>query len=290
MAISSSKIMRHFIAVALFVSLAAFGSVLRPANVAMHWAPEAPDVSGLGAPDHWWKFTESTGTAVEDYGDATDIDGTLYGSTAGSSHTWKPTEDMGGKWTGALEQIANLTSGDTSSARRVVLDSNPDFDGLTKVTLCAWVNKYSSGTQSSDQRIFSQADSWSEDDHVFMFGYTNGDTLRMRIRDSSGSTTTKVFSTGTTDNTDTHLCLVVDLTLSGDEVTIYKDGASVETQDLSGSQIYDDVDGTLYTAIIAQKAPVAWSYPFLGLVADVRLWLGEAATASDVSAIYNNTF
>lgn len=282
--------MRKLAILLLFVSLGTFGQFLRPANVAMHWSPNPPPDTGtgIGAPDHWWKFTESAGTTVEDHGDATDIDGTLAGSNVGSSHTWEPAEDMGSIWTGALEQIANLTSADSSSARRVELASNPDFNSASKFTLCMWLNKYSAGSQPTDQRLFSQADSWGEDDHVVMFGFTSGDTFRARLRTASGDTSTYVFNESATDDTDIHACLVLDLTLNGNELVLYIDGTSAETENVSGTQIYDDVNGTIYTFLLAQKAANNYSSPFNGLIADMRLWIGTAATADDVDDIYND--
>lgn len=243
-------------------------------------------------PDFRWKLDETIGTVAYNtgsYGTPSDYNGTVFDNGTsiflwfGGTETWGSGGVTGG--------IGLFPAADTiADSTGIDIDTNLPLDGLKKMTLTCWSENGGGGSQ--DGRLFFNGRTWNETGHVVMLGYSGFEDIRTRINgdtqlDDAGNeyTTEKV-----------HWSMVIDYTLATEQLKLYKNGVKVYTvDDLPGTEIDESLatDGSgEYISIIGASTGSSNAIrgnSFYGAIADMRIWMGEAATDAEIEAIYNNS-
>ena len=250
-------------------------------------------------PDYWWKLNESSGTLVANSGDAgIGYNGTLQADTESNLPDWLPTENINaGAYTGALNFDSTLMPTGAAARQAVEVPVVGNMDGLTKVTLMAWVRNNTSAGEKHG-RIFSHSVAGTgTSDHILMLGRTGNDPsfareIRVRLRNINSTTSSTHIATGnqlSTSGTWEHIAVVVDFSEPTNKIKIYLNGAIVYQASLINTQIFQS--GTVRTVIGAQPAPTSlYEDHWYGAISNVMLWYGEAATAAEIAAVIDGSF
>jgi len=209
--------------------------------------------SGLVA---YWKVDENSGTRAEDF--AGSHDGTLVNGPA-----WRPN---GGKIGGAL---------DFDGVDDYVAIGKIDVEGGTGLTLALWFKADDFG--ASYARFIAKVT--ETQDHYWLLSTSDdGTVLRFNLK-AGDSTTVLKTSTG---QIQTERWYHIAATYDGNRMRIYKNGVEVAGINKSGS--VNTNPNVL--AVIGNQPPAAGSWPFDGLIDDVRIY-NRALSSTEIATIAN---
>ena len=226
-------------------------ALVRPANIAMHWAPGSstppPPVTGLVAA---YGF-EGSGTTVAD-SSGNGHDGTIVGAT----------RVPGGKFGSAL---------DFDGTDDLVDLGNLDIVGGSGLTISLWMKADTFGI--SDARLVSKATGVQEDDHYWMVSTFSSKSVRFRLK-AGGSTTTLISGNDALSiGPWIHVAMIYD----GAEMVIYADGVEVGSATKTG---VIDADASVPAAIGNQPQN---GKSFDGILDEVRIY-NRALTPAEIQS------
>ena len=233
-------------------------------------------------PDWWWKLNETSGSSALNsgaYGTPSHYNGTLTGFSGsywlGASESWGAGGITGGlSFDGVDDFIA-------------VANALP-LGGLSKVTFSAWTTRLAVGDYP---RIIQNGNGVSSGNAQYQISSWN---QRYRQRVNGGTYLTDGTHWTTAKR---HVVVVLDLSLSSDQIKVYFDGQrtpSLVYTTSVGSVINPNSDYPGILCIIGANQrdnpggdANARTYYWPGKLCDIRIWR-DAATPDEVEDIYNN--
>lgn len=241
--------MKRLVSIALYI-LSLFVIVQQfvyPANIAMHFAPQAADSGPSGLVAHW-KFDEGSGSTTAD-SSGNGNTGTISGATWTTS----------GKYDDALDF--------DGTNDRVNVSDDDSLDLTTGLTIAAWVNRGTAGDEY--ETVVFKNNSGNSDLVYLMYSESNTNQPGIWVNSSN-------FCKGTGLSTGTWIHLAV--TYDGSNLKVFEGGTQV-----GESCSYTTAINTS-TGQLSIGGNSIWGEYFDGIIDDVRIY-NRALSASEIQSI-----
>lgn len=225
-------------------------------------------------PSHWWRIDEGTGNYFSDQGSVGFDFYEVINQGAGGNMQWD-LRSWGPQLTGCGHSWNDTYDPANCSGQHIQASPINDY----KVSIALWV--LHSAPITNDQAYYSLNS--GSGSFKFYIGVSAAGFIQLKY----GGTEVDTTSIAITPGVPTHIAASVE-TDGPSELQVYKDGVIADTGTVDTSWLSGSVSGYYLASCNGDGGRLSIDCPFVGTLADVRVWHDYILTPAEVLTVYQD--